>query len=48
LDRKGQVLYRIYEDENRTLVPLQAVSPDLINATIAIEDKNFTSILAFL
>lgn len=41
LDRNGQVLYRIYEDENRTLVPLQAVSPDLINATIAIEDKNF-------
>lgn len=41
LDRNGQVLYRIYEDENRTLVPLQAVSQDLINATIAIEDKNF-------
>jgi 1A family penicillin-binding protein len=41
LDRNGELLYRIYEDENRTLVPLEAVSEDLINATIAIEDKNF-------
>lgn len=41
LDRNGRVLYRIYEDENRTLVPLSAVSPHLIQATIAIEDKNF-------
>ena len=41
LDRHGEVLYRIYEDENRTLVPLSDVSQDLINATIAIEDKNF-------
>ena len=41
LDRNGRLLYRIYEDENRTLVPLNAVSQDLINATIAIEDKNF-------
>jgi len=41
LDRNGQVLYRIYEDENRTLVPLESVSEHLINATIAIEDKNF-------
>ncbi len=41
LDRNGQLLYRIYEDENRTLIPLEAVSKDLINATIAIEDQNF-------
>ena len=41
LDRNGQLLYRIYEDENRTLVPLDRVSEHLINATIAIEDKNF-------
>jgi 1A family penicillin-binding protein len=41
LDRNGQVLYRIYEDENRTLVPLESVSEDLVNATIAIEDQNF-------
>lgn len=43
LDRNGKVLFRIYEDENRTLVPLSAVSPHLINATIAIEDKDFYS-----
>lgn len=41
LDRNGQVLYRIYEDENRTLVPLSRVSDYLVKATIAIEDKNF-------
>jgi 1A family penicillin-binding protein len=41
LDRHGNLLYRIYEDENRTIVPLSKVSPDLIDATIAIEDKDF-------
>lgn len=41
LDRNGEILYRIYEDENRTLVPLSRVSPYLIQATIAIEDKDF-------
>ncbi|NCN45317.1 MAG: penicillin-binding protein [Candidatus Pacebacteria bacterium CG10_big_fil_rev_8_21_14_0_10_36_11] len=41
LDRNGKVLFRIYEDENRTLVPLSAISPYLIQATIAIEDKDF-------
>lgn len=41
LDRNGKVLFRIYEDENRTLIPLSAVSPNLIEATIAIEDKDF-------
>ena len=41
LDRNGKVLFRIYENENRTLVPLAAISQDLIEATIAIEDKDF-------
>ena len=41
LDRNGRVLFRIYEDENRTLVPLSVISTDLIEATIAIEDKDF-------
>ncbi|MBD3279748.1 MAG: hypothetical protein GF390_03485, partial [Candidatus Pacebacteria bacterium] len=41
LDRHGQLLFRIYKDENRTLVPLSQVSPHLINATVAIEDKDF-------
>lgn len=41
LSRDGEVLYRFYEDENRTIVPLEKVSPYLINATIAIEDQDF-------
>lgn len=40
-DRNGVVLYRIYKDENRTLVPLNAVPHHLRQATIAIEDKEF-------
>lgn len=40
-DRTGRQLYQVYEDENRRLVPLSQVSPDVINATIAIEDQNF-------
>lgn len=41
LDRNGQVLFQIYEDENRTLIPLSEVPPSLIQATIAIEDQDF-------
>jgi 1A family penicillin-binding protein len=41
LDRNGRVLFRIYEDENRTLVPLSEISPVLVEATLAIEDKDF-------
>lgn len=41
LDRSGNLLYRIYEDENRTLVSLPVVSQYLKDATIAIEDQNF-------
>lgn len=41
LDRNGKVLFRLYKDENRTIVPLTKISPHLINATIAIEDQNF-------
>jgi 1A family penicillin-binding protein len=41
LDRNGKILYRIYKDENRTIVPLTQISPHLIHATIAIEDKDF-------
>ncbi|MFZ5376554.1 MAG: transglycosylase domain-containing protein [Patescibacteria group bacterium] len=40
-DRHGELLYRIYKDENRTLVKLKDISPHMINATIAIEDKSF-------
>jgi 1A family penicillin-binding protein len=41
LDRNGKLLYSIYKDENRTLIPLSQVPQDMINATIAIEDKGF-------
>lgn len=41
LDRNGQLLYQIYQDENRTVVPLAQISPFLQQATIAIEDQHF-------
>jgi 1A family penicillin-binding protein len=41
LDRNGNLLYKFYEDENRTWVPLEKIPKSLIDATIAIEDKNF-------
>ncbi len=41
LDKNGQLLYNIYTDENRTLVPLSQIPDNLKNATIAIEDKDF-------
>ncbi len=47
MDRNGQVLYRVYADENRTLVPLNRISPYAIKATIAIEDKDFYQHLGF-
>jgi penicillin-binding protein 1C len=43
LDRNGVVLFRIYKDENRTLIPLSQVPQHMIYATIAIEDKDFYS-----
>ena len=41
MSRNGDVLFRIYEDENRTLVKLGDIPQHLIDATIAIEDKGF-------
>lgn len=41
LDRNGQVLFKLYEDENRTLVPLEKIPLHVRQATIAIEDKDF-------
>lgn len=40
-DRSGELLYQIYQDENRSLVKLDNLPTHLINATIAAEDKNF-------
>ncbi len=47
LDRNGNLLYRIYEDENRTLIALPIVSQYLKDATIAIEDQNFYKHMGF-
>ncbi|MBI2594337.1 penicillin-binding protein [Candidatus Curtissbacteria bacterium] len=40
-DRNGKLLYNIYTDQNRTLVPLSEIPDNLKRATIAIEDKDF-------
>ncbi len=40
-DRNGQLLYRLYEGRNRSLVKLEELPKSLIDATIAVEDKNF-------
>jgi len=42
-DREGKILYDIYGDQNRVLIPLEEIPDHLKNATIAIEDKNFYS-----
>lgn len=40
-DRHGTLLYEIYADQNRTPIKLDQIPQDVINATIAIEDKDF-------
>ncbi len=40
-DRNGKLLYRLYDDKNRSLINLSDLPKPLIQATIAIEDKNF-------
>src|SRR3990167_5975590 len=40
-DRDGQLLFNVYTDQNRTLVPLSEVPQHMIRATLAIEDKDF-------
>jgi 1A family penicillin-binding protein len=41
LDRHGNLLYEIYDDQNRTPVTLDELPAHLKEATLAIEDKNF-------
>lgn len=43
LDRNGQVLYEILDPNagRRTYIPLEAISPNIVAATIATEDKGF-------
>ncbi|EKD85850.1 MAG: hypothetical protein ACD_37C00595G0002 [uncultured bacterium] len=40
-DRDGRLLYQIYADQNRTMIPLSEIPDNLKKATIAFEDKNF-------
>lgn len=40
-DRNGNLLFKIFKNENRTLVELEDIPPYLIEATIAIEDSDF-------
>lgn len=40
-DRNGQLLYEVYDTQNRTLVKLEALPDHLINATLAAEDAGF-------
>lgn len=47
LDRNGVVLFRLFNEENRTLVSLADVPKQVIFATIAIEDKDFYEHLGF-
>lgn len=42
-DRNGKFLYRIFADKNRIFIKLNDLPKNLINATIAVEDKNFYS-----
>jgi 1A family penicillin-binding protein len=43
LDRHGNLLYKIYKDENRTLINLDTLPPHVKNAFLAAEDKDFYS-----
>ncbi len=40
-DRSGELLYEIYADQNRTPIKLADLPPQVKQATLAIEDKNF-------
>jgi len=40
-DRNGKLLYKIYHEENRTLIPLSEIPEFVIEATIAVEDREF-------
>lgn len=39
----GKILARLHEEENRRVIPLSRISPDLIKAAVAVEDPNFYS-----
>lgn len=41
LDRNNHLLYKVYKNENRTLITLMDLPTHVIQATIAIEDQDF-------
>jgi 1A family penicillin-binding protein len=45
--RDGQLLYKLYQNENRTLVSLKDIPKHVIDSTIAIEDAQFYSHAGF-
>jgi 1A family penicillin-binding protein len=47
LDRNGKLLYKIYKDENRTLVTLDSLPLHVKNAFLAAEDKDFYKHIGF-
>lgn len=42
-DRNGNLLFKIYKDQNRTIVPLSQIPPHVRLATLAAEDAEFYS-----
>lgn len=40
-DRNGALLYEIYADQNRNPIPIDEIPKNIIQATIAIEDRDF-------
>src|SRR3989344_7730567 len=40
-DRNGKLIYEIFADERRTPLKLEELPEEMINATIAIEDRDF-------
>jgi 1A family penicillin-binding protein len=46
-DQHGTLLYQIYANQNRTIIPLSEIPDSLQKATLAIEDKNFYHHLGF-
>lgn len=46
-DRNGALLYEIFADENRIPIEIEELPPYVLQATIAIEDKNFYRHLGF-
>lgn len=41
MDREGNILYAVHGEENREIIPIEDISPYLLDATIAVEDDEF-------